>query len=113
MKKYLFIIIAAIVMVGCENNGVEQNNELVGKAYNTFSMEKLGGFDRITFKTNSTAIFYVEFSDGYKSEKNVFYSFSDSTIVVGYDKKLIELLDTFIYHNSYLDRNGLIYYLEQ
>ena len=49
MKKYLLVAVLAFVMMGCEQKGVEQKNELVGKSYNTFSMEELGGFDRITF----------------------------------------------------------------
>lgn len=100
-------------MVGCEKS--EPKNAVVGKVYTAESDYE---YDRITFQSNNTAQFEIVFhDDGSVSKKKTFYSFLDSVIIMAYDKDITNILDTFIYHNTYLDRTHnqwhKMYYLEQ
>ena len=111
------LTLLAAVCVGCKDkNGVSYSDyPVAGKSYKYTSEYTPNTFDIISFgKHNNTATYRCERVYGNKNFKQ-YYTMSGDVICLYNDAKQTDLLDSFFYNNTYLERgergDGLRYYL--
>lgn len=100
MKKYLFIIIAALAMVGCENNGVEQDKYPVsGRTY----VETKYQNTELHFEKTGNKVLLIEHTEAGRALKtNQFFKMDADTICTYNNTKYDDIREKYIYHDTYL-----------